>query len=65
MDVTKVISYSKLFLKYAKPNETLFTKTNHCTLNLCVVLDIMFFALLFNFLKSFRKVLNTKDEKRG
>lgn len=48
MDVTKVISKSKLVLKYAKSNETLFTKTknNHSRLNRCMVLDAMFFSLL-------------------
>lgn len=67
MDVTKVIFKSKLVLKYAKSNETLFTKTkdNHPRLNLCVVLDVMFFAFLFIFEVFLERCKTVRMRKEG
>lgn len=67
MDVTKVISKSKLVLKYTKSKETLFTKPkdNHPRLNLCVVLDAMSSALLFNFKVFLGRCKSVKMRKEG
>lgn len=67
MDVTKVISKPKLVLQYAKSNETLFAKTkgNHPRLNLCVVLDATFFALLFTFEVFLERCKTVRMRKRG
>lgn len=67
MDVTKLIPKSKLVLKYVKSNETLFTKTgdNRPRLNMRVVLDAMFFALLFIFEVFLEKCKTIRMKKEG
>lgn len=67
MDVTKLIPKSKLVLKYVKSNETLFTKTgdNRPRLNMRVVLDAMFFALLFIFEVFLEKCKTIRMRKEG